>query len=203
MEDAPISHEQETVAKTKFNSPIPFFIGVKNKIYGTQKPATAHLIVFYINKSIAYLFLIWHLLSYFTIVFRNEIYTIKRVDVETLILQRGLELDIPPHLFLDRLIDHHLWSIGAWLAVHLACIVVWRGRKWGIYMALAAALVYATSTYFLLGWTYIMEDISYLDRAIYLLFMVLNTLLFLFFSGNGSTGPNYLEEEQSESAPLL
>ena len=84
----------ENVKHTKFQSPVPLLIRVRNFIFGKKKPDVFTRVTFYINMLIWFMFFLWNIVSYIAISSRNLILDMKGIPVEEIIEVRGVELGI-------------------------------------------------------------------------------------------------------------
>lgn len=168
---------EETTYQTKFNSALPLIIILRNAIFGKTKPDGYTRLTFYVNTLLWFMFLVWHLLSYFAFSLRDLIFEEKNIDVTTLIYCRGEELGFEASDFLIRILQLHIYSALAWGIFFIALALLWRKNKWSVFVFLLALVLYY---YLLIGYmslSFFNQDITYFDKAL-LTFIGCNLLVY-------------------------
>lgn len=179
--------EQEAKSTTKFQSPIPFIIQFRNLIFGKKKPDIFTLVTFYMNLFIWFTFMIWNIISYFSISMKDFILAQKGVAVEKIITKRGLELGYVNDEFLNRLLTFHAISIICWTIVFIGIVLLYRKKIQFIYFIVGAILAYVGMSIFYVGYSYFIEDTTSYDK-IALLIIVAGSILHYFLMRNESNG---------------
>lgn len=179
--------EQEAKSTTKFQSPIPFIIQFRNLIFGKKKPDIFTLVTFYMNLVIWFTFMIWNIISYFSISMKDFILAQKGISVEEIITKRGLELGFENDEFLNRLLTFHAISIICWTIVFVGIVLLYRKKKQFIYFIVGAILAYVGMSIFYVGYIYFIEDTTTYDK-IALLIIVAGSILHYFLMRNESNG---------------
>lgn len=179
--------EQEAKSTTKFQSPIPFIIQFRNLIFGKKKPDIFTLVTFYMNLVIWFTFMIWNIISYFSISMKDFILAQKGISVEEIITKRGLELGYVNDEFLNRLLTFHAISIICWTIVFVGIVLLYRKKIQFIYFIVGAILAYVGMSIFYVGYSYFIEDTTTYDK-IALLIIVAGSILHYFLMRNESNG---------------
>jgi len=178
----------EVKKQTKFQSPLPFIIQLRNFIFGSQKPRWYVQWTFFIDIIAVFLFALWSAISFFTIAYRQVFFDQKGVDVASIIELRGIELGFEPGQFIERLHTFHGISMICWLVALFGLILLWRNSKYFAWFFFGATCFYFGMLLFYVGFDYYMEDTTRFDKILFLL-MIVQTLIYLLLS-------NRIEEEQ-------
>lgn len=179
--------EQEAKSSTKFQSPIPFIIQFRNLIFGKEKPDIFTLVTFYMNLVIWFTFMIWNIISYFSISMKDFILAQKGISVEEIITKRGLELGYENDEFLNHLLTFHAISIICWVLVFVGIVLLYRKRIQFVYFIVGAVIAYIGMSIFYVGYSYFIEDTTTYDK-IALLVIVAGSILHYFLMRNESNG---------------
>ena len=178
---------EEEVKSTKFQSPVPFLNRLRNIIFGKEKPDVFTRLTFYINMIIWLTFLLWSILSYFTITSRHIILQHKGIPVEKIIQKRGAELGFEGSEFLDRLLTFNGIAIICWGIVFIGLILLFRKKKQFIYFVLGGTVFYLGMSLFYLGFDYFLEDITAYDK-ICLLIIIVSSIIHSYLMKNERDG---------------
>lgn len=169
------------ILNSKFQSPIPFIIQLRNLIFGTVKPGIYTRITFYVNLIGLFIFSFWSVMSYCTIIFRSMFLEHKNVDVAAIIAKRGEELGYSGDHFMNRLATFHGLSLFFWLSVFIGLIFMWRRKKIFAYFYFGGLICYFAMQLFYIGFTYYWYDNSSFDKIAFLI-MVVNTVFYYFLT---------------------
>jgi len=174
--------EQDTkILNSKFQSPIPFIIQLRNLIFGKVKPSFYTRISFYINVIGLIIFGFWSALSYITIMFRSLFLEHKDVDVAAIIEKRGNELGFQGDEFMQRLATFHGLSLIFWASVFVGLVFMWRRKKIFAIFCFGGLACYLAMQLFYIGFSYYWQDNSNFDKILFLI-MVLNTAFYYFLT---------------------
>ena len=176
-----------TEKKTKFQSPKPILVRLRNIVFGKRKPDIFTRVTFYINMVIWLIFMLWNVIGYIAISSRDMITEVKGVQVEEIITRRGIELGFEPTDFISRLAV--LYGIGAfcWAAVFIGLILLYRKRKQFVYFIVGGVVFYIGLNIFYLSFQFFREDTTSFDKII-LLIIVLSTIIHSFLMNNERRG---------------
>lgn len=178
---------EETAKKTKFQSPKPILVRLRNIVFGKRKPDIFTRVTFYINMVLWLSFMLWNVIGYFAISSRDMITEVKGIQVEKIIVERGVELGFEPADFITRLTVVHGVGVLCWGAVFFGLILLYRKRKQFIYFILGGVLFYVGLNVFYLSFQFFREDTTSFDK-ISLLIIVLSTVIHSFLMNNERRG---------------
>lgn len=178
---------EETEKKTKFQSPKPLLVRLRNIVFGKRKPDIFTRVTFYINTVLWLSFMLWNVIGYFAISSREMITEVKGVEVEKIIAERGVELGFEPADFISRLTVVHGIGILCWAAVFFGLILLYRKRKQFIYFIVGGVLFYIGLNIFYLSFQFFREDTTSFDK-ISMLIIVLSTIIHSFLMNNERRG---------------
>ncbi len=193
-----LSTEEEKVEK--FQSPLPFLRHFHRFIFGRKKPDIYTRLTFNINMIIWFSFVLWSVVSFFTIQSRAVILQLKGIPVEKVIRERGIELGFQGDEFIDRLLTFNAIAIICWVIILIGLILMFRKMSQYIYFILGGALFYIGMSIFYLNYTYFIEDMTFYDK-IALLVLITSSLFHFFLLKNEQSGGNinfFGESEEDE-----
>jgi hypothetical protein len=196
------TNEVEVKKSTKFQSPLPFLIQLRNLIFGKQKPDIFTRLTFYINLWIWLTFTVWSIISYISISARDFILQQKGISVANIIEERGVELGFEGDEFLNRLLTFHSISFICWMLVFVGLVLLYRKKVQFIYFVLGATIFYIGMHIFYLSFAYFVEDTTLYDK-ISLLIIVTGSLIHLYLLKNEKAGGSInffgeIEEDTTE-----
>ena len=194
------SDENIDASVKKFQSPVPLLINLKNLIFGKEKPDVYTQLTFYINIIIWLTFLLWSILSYFTISSHKVMNQFKGINIERIIQKRGEELGFEgTDTFLDRLLTFNGVAIICWGIVFFGLILLFRKKSKAIYFILGGTFFYIGMSIFYLSWSYFIEDMTSYDKVA-LLIIIVSTIFHTQMIKQSSEGDpvNFFEPDQVE-----
>ena len=187
------------VKATKFQSPVPLLKKFRNFIFGKNKPDMFTRLTFNINMIIVITFLLWSIISYFTIESRTMVKQFKGIPIEKIIEQRGLELGFEQGDFLNRLQTFNGIAIICWCIVFIGLILLFRKKKQFIYFVLGGTLFYLGMSVFYLSFDYFMEDMTFYDKISLLIILVSSIILSYLLKNEREGGSiNFFGEEERD-----
>lgn len=179
--------EEAEVKSTKFQSPLPFLIRLRNFVFGKQKPDMYTLLTFYINLICCVVFLAWNITGYIAVTSREMIFEFKGINVEAIIHQRGVELGFSPVDFVDRLTTFYAIGVICWGVVFFGLILLYRKRRTFAYYLFGGTFFYIGMHLFYLNFQYFKEDTTSFDKVL-LLIVITSTLLHTLLMRNERRG---------------
>ena len=182
-----ILEEKEEVKTTKFQSPVPILRQIRNLIFGRRIPDVYTQITFYINSVIWTTFMVWNIISYFTLSSRDFIMQQKGIPIERIIHDRGIALGYEGNEFLSRLTTFHAISIICWGVVFFGLILLFRKSRRFVYFVLGGVIFYVGMSIFYIGFDYFAQDTTAYDKVA-LLIIVVSTLLHSYLMRNERSG---------------
>ena len=188
MENEFEEHEDDVQEKkTKFQSPKPILVRLRNIIFGRRKPDIFTRLTFYINLIIWVSFMLWNVIGYLAISSRKMITEVKGIEVEKIIAARGVELGFEPVDFISRIAVVHGVGVLCWGVIFFGLILLYRKRKQFIYFIAGGVLFYVGLNVFYLSFQFFREDTTNFDK-IALLVMLLSTTIHSFLMKNERRG---------------
>ncbi len=178
---------EETEKTTKFQSPKPMLVRLRNIIFGRKKPDIYTRITFYINIVLWLSFMLWNIIGYFAISLRYLISEMKGIKVEKIIVERGIELGFEPADFVTRLTVVHGVGILCWGAIFFGLVLLYRKRKQFIFFIVGGVLFYIGLNIFYLSYQFFKEDTTGFDK-ISLLIIVFSTIIHSVLMSNERRG---------------
>lgn len=167
---------EEPEKTTKFQSPKPFLVRLRNLVFGRRKPDIFTRAIFYINLIIWLSFMLWNLIGYFAISMRDMISEMKGIKVEEIIVERGIVLGFEPADFISRLTVLHGVGILCWGAVFFGLVLLYRKRRQFVFFIVGGALFYIGLHLFYLNFQFFKEDTTSFDK-ICLLILIFSTII--------------------------
>lgn len=149
---------------TKFNTAIPLVLIIRDFIFGKKSPDRFTKFIVFTNLLIWLCFSCWHMISYFAISMRDLILEEKKINVEALIFQRGIELGFSPYQFLNHSIKYHFISVFAWGFVFLGLVLLWRKQRIFSFFIYIGLVSYVAILFLFMGRKYIATDVTFLDK---------------------------------------
>lgn len=174
MESSRIENQE-----TRFNSPYPFLIRLRNALFSEEKPDGYTQATFYLNLILWSIFFIWSIASFLAISFRQLIFEEKGIPVELIIKSRGVALGFNEDDFLQRLLTFHSMSIVCWLFVFVGLVLLWRKKLNFVFFFFGGTVFYFGMLIFYLNWDYFKNDTTFFDKIIFLA-MNANALMYYF-----------------------
>ncbi|MFK7786063.1 MAG: hypothetical protein AB8B56_13155 [Crocinitomicaceae bacterium] len=178
---------EEAEKKTKFQSPKPILVRLRNVVFGKRKPDIFTRVTFYINMVIWVIFMLWNVIGYIAISSRDMITEVKGIKVEEIITQRGIELGFEPADFITHLAVLYGVGILCWGAVFFGLILLYRKRKQFVFFIVGGVVFYVGLNIFYLSFQFFREDTTSFDK-ISLLIIVLSTVIHSFLMKNERRG---------------
>lgn len=188
MENEFEEHTEEVhEKKTKFQSPKPILVRLRNIVFGKRKPDIFTRLTFYINLVIWVSFMLWNVIGYLAISSRKMITEVKGIEVEKIIAERGIELGFEPMDFIARIGVVHGVGVLCWGAIFFGLVLLYRKRKQFIYFIAGGVLFYVGLNVFYLSFQFFREDTTNFDK-IALLVMLLSATIHSFLMKNERRG---------------
>lgn len=167
-----MSEEEDLAKASKFQSPLPFLVRLRNLVFGKKKPDIYTRITFYINTVLTITFLLWSIGGYFAIISREMIFKEKGIPVEAIIQDRGITLGFESNEFISRLVTLHGIGVICWGVVFFGLILLYRKRQHFVYFVLGGTLFYMGMIIFYLSFKYFIEDTTAYDKIAFLIIIV-------------------------------
>lgn len=163
---------------TKFQSPVPFVLKLRDLIYGKRKPDFFTRLNFILNLVLWSTFMIWSIISFYAVGARDFIYRQKGIPVESIIKSRGRELGFDGDDFLDRLLTVNGIAIICWGVVFIALILMYRRNKRFFYPFIIPILFYIGMLFAYISPSYFMQDTTTFDKIALLIMLASSTIYY-------------------------
>lgn len=168
---------------TKFQSPVPFVLKLRDLIYGKEKPDFFTRLTFLLNLVLWATFMLWSLISFYTVEARDFIYRQKGIPVESIIKSRGRELGFDGDDFLQRLLTVNGIAIICWGTVFISLILMYRRSKRFFYPFIVPIVFYIGMLFAYISPSYFMQDTTAFDK-IALLIMITSGSIYYYLIKN-------------------
>ena len=132
-------------------------------------------------------FLLWNIISYFSISMKDFILEQKGISIEEIITARGIDLGYENGVFIERLLTFHSVSIILWLIVFIGIVFLYRKKIQFVYFIVGPIIAYIGMSVFYVGYRYFVEDLTMYDK-IALLVIIAGSILHFFLMRNESNG---------------
>lgn len=162
------------------NSPLSLLSRLKKWILGEEKPDSFTFWSVIINSIIAFIFLLWSILSLFVISSRDLLYEQKKINVPEIIEKRGLELGFQTDEFAKALENFHLLAFICWCIVIVGIVLQYRRNLKFIYFIGCGLLVYIIGMWFMLGFSYWKSDTTGFDKSLFFLIILSSGFLYYY-----------------------
>lgn len=160
---------------------LSFLDKVRILLMGKKRPGFARRVIYYMGLVFGWLyFFIWFLTSYFSVVLTTML------EPEAVSQWKAHFNRIASFVGDDPLKTFQWYSllqVGIFIGIFLGLCFFWRKWKLGLWMVLLGHLAVLGTTYWFMGWEYITDHISFLDKIIYA-FGTIPFLIAFFLSGN-------------------
>lgn len=168
----------ESESATKFQSPVPFVLKLRDLIYGKRKPDFFTRINFILNLVLWATFMIWSVISFYAVGSREFIYRQKGIPVESIIKSRGRELGFNGEDFLHRLLTVNGIAIICWGIVFVALILMYRRNKIFFYPFIVPILLYIGMLFAYISPSYFMQDTTTFDKIALITMLASGTIYY-------------------------
>jgi|GEM_PF-5016545 len=133
-------------------------------MFGQEKPGIWTQLVFYVNLLIAFIFLIWHLLSYYVLSMSTLIYEQKKIDIAALLQKRAEDLGLSKEYFEEHLMNFQLINISIWIIFVVGLIVLWRRKSIAFWIHGFCLIAYYCVLFFYMNFKFFNLDIQLSDK---------------------------------------
>lgn len=133
-------------------------------MFGQEKPGIWTQLVFYVNLLIAFIFLIWHLLSYYVLSMSTLIYEQKKIDIAALLQNRAEDLGLSKEYFEEHLMNFQLINICIWIVFVIGLIVLWRRKSIAFWIHGFCLIAYYCVLFFYMNFKFFNLEIQLSDK---------------------------------------
>ena len=165
-------------------------------ILGNREPDAYTKITFYTLLTLSGLFLLWNVVGYVALSFQHLIHLHRHVAIDTIFAERGAKLGFSAEEFTDKLSTLFVVSIGCWILILIAIVLLWRKKTMYFPLLMTGALLYIGMLFFYLGYDYFRTDTSVFDKVSLLVILVMSTLhYFLLKKEQAGEGLSFFGED--------
>lgn len=150
----------------------------ENKAQSLNRPDHYTLISFYINLSISIYFVFWDIMMLLALNNVHVIEKYKQLPVLEIIDKRGIELGFEQGAFQEALNQYHVIALCLFIPIALGIFFIWKKRTAFYPLIMIPALLQILIMVILMGPSYIWNDLTAVDKVLYLLFLVNSSIYF-------------------------
>ena len=177
----PINKLNERFDENFMQSPVPGLIYISNLILGKNKPSGIYRFVFYGNLLISLSFLLWHLIAFVSIFFRNEIFEHKQnLNVNEILINEAYKLGFQSVDFILKLEFFHGLAVICWGFILFSGILLWRQLSGYLSIYFISLMAYFLLILSLMGIRYLLFEFSNYDQFSILLLTLIMLLPFIY-----------------------
>lgn len=168
---------KNTSAAAKEENVIRWIQAIQRIIFGEKVPDIYTKTTFFLNILLWVMFFSYSLLQLLSIQYSHLFLVHKGVDLAQLIQQRGNRIGFEGNEFLNQLIFTQQISLVGWTIAWIGLVLLWRQKMAYTFFFFGGNLLVFSSTWYLLGSTYLQEDIPFFLKV---LFLLLNANAFIY-----------------------
>lgn len=144
---------------------LSFLDKIRHLLMGRKKPNFFTRVIYYLGLTFGWFyFFIWFVTSYFSVVLTNMLDPSAASMWKARFNQIGAFISDDP---LKTFQSYALIQIAIFTALFFGLCFFWRKWKIGLYLVIFTHLAAILVTYLMMGWEYISEHVSLMDKIIY------------------------------------
>lgn len=155
---------------------IPLFVKISRVIFGKKRPDGFTRIIFSINLFAWFLLFMWNMISYFVLISSDIIKENKGFSVNAIIRRNGQKLGFNGQDFLDAITQFYFVNNFIWFIVFIGLVLMYRKKSLYPFLILGGLAVHFLMMFFTLGLQYFIEDVSFFDKILYAVLIVLTII---------------------------
>lgn len=179
--------QDQPAKKTKFQSPVPIIIQIRNLVFGKKKPDIYTRLTYYVNLIVWITFIIWHSVGYVALNSKSLFLREKGIPVQKIIETRGQSLGFMPGEFASKIETFNALSAILWGIFFIGLVLLYRKKKLFIYFTLVPIGLYLMLNTFYLSFAYFFQDTTNYDKVA-LLVVIVSCLIHYYMLKNESSG---------------
>ncbi len=178
---------------------IRWLLSLHRLIFGKNEPDVYTKITFFINILLWVLFFSHVILQWVSIQFSDLLETHKQLNLIQLIKQRGTAIGFDGEEFLVQLLSFLQISAIGLLSIFIGLILLWRKKMIFTLFFFGGTILILCTILFLLGATYLNQDIPYFLKTLFLLWNINSVIYaFLLFRGNKNGEISFFEDQANQ-----
>lgn len=158
---------------------IPLLVRMRLWILGKQKPDGFTRFLFSISLFAWLMLTIWNMVSYFVLLTSDIIEENKGFSVKDVIIKNGQNLGFNGEEFLASITTFYFNSLFVWLFILVGLVFMYRKKTIYTFIVLGGLAFHFIYMFFILGFQYFIEDVSFFDKTLYLV-LILVTIIHSF-----------------------
>lgn len=168
--------DKEKINKLSPEDAIPLFVKISRLIFGKKKPDGFTRIIFSINLFSWFLLFMWNMISYFVLLSSDIIKENKGFSVNAIIRRNGQKLGFNGQDFLDAITQFYFLNNFIWIIIFIGLILMYRKKAFYPFLLLGGLAIHFSLMFFTLGLQYFLEDVSFFDKILYAILIVLTII---------------------------
>ncbi|PHR43425.1 MAG: hypothetical protein COA32_16415 [Fluviicola sp.] len=168
--------DKEKINKLSPEDAIPLFVKISRLIFGKKKPDGFTRIIFSINLFSWFLLFMWNMISYFVLLSSDIIKENKGFSVNAIIRRNGQKLGFNGQDFLDAITQFYFLNNFIWIIIFIGLILMYRKKAFYPFLLLGGLAIHFSLMFFTLGLQYFLEDVSFFDKILYAVIIVLTII---------------------------
>lgn len=146
---------------------IPLLVRLKTLILGRDKPDGFTRLMFTFSLFSWLLLTIWNAVSYFVLLTSDIIEENKGFSVKDVIIKNGQNLGFNGEEFLSSITTFYFNSLFVWLFIFFGLVLMYRKKRIYTLVVLGGLAFHFIYMFFVLGFQYFIEDVSFFDKILY------------------------------------
>lgn len=146
---------------------IPLLVRLKTLILGKNKPDGFTRLMFTSSLFSWLLLTIWNAVSYFVLLTSDIIEENKGFSVKDVIIKNGQNLGFNGEEFLSSITTFYFNSLFVWLFIFFGLVLMYRKKRIYTLVVLGGLAFHFIYMFFVLGFQYFIEDVSFFDKILY------------------------------------
>jgi len=146
---------------------IPLLVRLKTLILGRNKPDGFTRLMFTFSLFSWLLLTIWNAVSYFVLLTSDIIEENKGFSVKDVIIKNGQNLGFNGEEFLSSITTFYFNSLFVWLFIFFGLVLMYRKKRIYTLVVLGGLAFHFIYMFFVLGFQYFIEDVSFFDKILY------------------------------------
>nr|WP_299206199.1 hypothetical protein [uncultured Brumimicrobium sp.] len=146
---------------------IPLLVRLKTLILGKNKPDGFTRLMFTFSLFSWLLLTIWNAVSYFVLLTSDIIEENKGFSVKDVIIKNGQNLGFNGEEFLSSITTFYFNSLFVWLFIFFGLVLMYRKKRIYTLVVLGGLAFHFIYMFIVLGFQYFIEDVSFFDKILY------------------------------------
>lgn len=176
------------ITQIKPEDAIPLIIKIRFWILGKRKPDGFTRLLFSISLFSWLLLTIWNMVSYFVLLTSDIIEENKGFSVRDVIIRNGQNLGFNGDEFLASITTFYFNNLFIWAFILLGLVFMYRKKTIYTLIVLGGLAFHFIYMFIVLGFQYFVEDVSFFDKLLYGVLVVVTLVHSLLMKKEDTTG---------------